>query len=392
MERRFEKGAPCPSVGGRAAAKKEGEQLEQLRRDGRGELRAMALSFVDLAYHDKAGASKTAAVRWWSKFCKAALGEGPLRLLENTAPLRTKLGEELVVMEFACWLVKVRGVAPETARKYISTVQAWHERRTGVRLAGGMSMARVAAMLRGMENAEGGKRPRRLRRGVTPQQLAEGLRRCLGGASASEANWTAALSVGLCGLLRAKELGRGDARASNWATDITRADITFTVRQGVECAVLRMRPCEKGRMGTQGKTVNVWLAGGGKFVDPVAALRRLYRVDAVPESEWGRTPLFREEGGAAITTRRVRAVVKGIMAAIGENPDEYGAHSLRIGGATAAMAEGVPPAYIKAMGRWCSEVYAIYCRLSSAAVLKFGRAIGSAEYVDFDTEFREHEW
>ena len=141
-------------------------------------------------------------------------------------------------------------------------------------------------------------------------------------------------------------------------------------------------------MGTQGKTVNVWLAGGGKFIDPVAALRRLYRVDAVPKSEWGRTPLFREGGGAAITTRRVRAIVKGLMTALGENPDEYGAHSLRIGGATAAMAEGVPPAYIKAMGRWSSEIYAIYCRLSSAAVVKFGGAIGSAECVDFDTQFR----
>ena len=362
-----------------------------MRRGGTGELRALALSFVDLAYHDKAGASKTAAVRWWGKFCEWAMGEGPLRVIESTAPLRTKLGEELVVMEYACWLVKVRGVAPETARKYVSTVQAWHQRRTGVRLAGGLSMARLAAMLRGMENAEGGKRPRKLRRGVTPLQLAEGIRQCLGGASADEANWVAALSTGLCGLLRAKELGRGDARASDWTKDLTRADVTFMVRHGVMCAVLRMRPCEKGRMGTQGKTVSVWLAGGGRFVDPVAALRRLYEVDAVPESEWGRTPLFRE-AGAAISTRRVRAVVKGLVAALGGNPDEYGAHSLRIGGATAAMAEGVPPAYIKAMGRWSSEIYAIYCRLSSAAVVKFGGAIGSAEYVDFENEFREHEW
>ena len=117
-----------------------------MRRGGTGELRALALSFVDLAYHDKAGASKTAAVRWWGKFCEWAMGEGPLRVIESTAPLRTKLGEELVVMEYACWLVKVRGVAPETARKYVSTVQAWHQRRTGVRLAGGLSMARLAAI------------------------------------------------------------------------------------------------------------------------------------------------------------------------------------------------------------------------------------------------------
>ena len=355
-------------------------------------MRASALGYMDLAYHDRAGASSTAAVRWWGKFCQWGLGEGALRVVDSVAPLGEKLREELVVMEFACWLVTERGVSPETARKYVSTVQAWHERQTGVRLAGGLRLARLAAMLRGMERAEGGKRPRRLRRGVTPQKLAEGMRRCLEGASADEANWVAALSVGLCGLLRAKELGRGDAKASNWATDVTRADVSFVRRGGADCAVLRMRPCEKGRMGTQGKTVKVWLVGGGRFLDPVAALRRLFKVDEVPVEEWGRTPLFRERQGEALSTRRVRNVVRALMAAVGENPTEYGAHSLRIGGATAAMAAGVPPAYIKMMGRWSSEIYAIYCRLSNVAVINFGSAISSAEYEDFESAFREHEW
>ena len=127
-------------------------------------------------------------------------------------------------------------------------------------------------------------------------------------------------------------------------------------------------------------------------MDPVAALRRLFEVDSVPRGKWKETPLFREADGAAITTRRVRAVVRGLMAVVGENPMEFGAHSLRIGGATAAMAAGVPAHYIKVMGRWSSEIYEIYCRVSDAAVMRFGGAIASAKYEDFETEFREHEW
>ena len=145
-------------------------------------------------------------------------------------------------------------------------------------------------------------------------------------------------------------------------------------------------------MGEQGKTVRVWLAGGGKHLDPVAALEALFEVDYVPMEEWASTPLFREADGSAFTTRRVRSVVRGLMESVGEAPLEYGAHSLRIGGATAALAAGVPPHYIKAMGRWCSEIYEIYCRLSDAAVVRFGTAIASMDYEDFENEFQDDEW
>ena len=57
----------------------------------------------------------------------------------------------------------------------------------------------------------------------------------------------------------------------------------------------------------------------------------------------------------------------------------YGAHSLRIGGATAALAAGVSPALIRLMGRWDSEVYEIYCRMSVQSALGVGRALTSAD-------------
>ena len=75
-------------------------------------------------------------------------------------------------------------------------------------------------------------------------------------------------------------------------------------------------------------------------------------------------PLFCHEDGVAIRVSELRAELKRWMAAIGLDPARFGAHSLRIGGASAALAAGVPPALIRIMGRWSSDVYEIYCRMS----------------------------
>lgn len=59
-----------------------------------------------------------------------------MRALEADSTRAERLDEEYLVMRFAAWLVVERGVAPKTAGGYISTVQAWHARRFGCRLAG----------------------------------------------------------------------------------------------------------------------------------------------------------------------------------------------------------------------------------------------------------------
>ena len=62
---------------------------------------------------------------------------------------------------------------------------------------------------------------------------------------------------------------------------------------------------------------------------------------------------------------------------------------MRIGGATAALAAGVPPALIRIMGRWSSDVYEIYCRMSEQSALGVGRAISSAEVATLEEGFHE---
>ena len=62
---------------------------------------------------------------------------------------------------------------------------------------------------------------------------------------------------------------------------------------------------------------------------------------------------------------------------------------MRIGGATAALAAGVPPQLIRLMGRWSSDVYEIYCRMSREAALRVGRSLTSTAVHTFEGGFTE---
>jgi len=63
------------------------------------------------------------------------------------------------------------------------------------------------------------------------------------------------------------------------------------------------------------------------------------------------------------TVEQVRGTVKYLMLSLGLDPRKFGAHSLRIGGATAALSAGLSPAAIRAAGRWASDVYILSAAL-----------------------------
>ena len=78
--------------------------------------------YIDLSYHDKKGGDSSTAVRRWRMFCVDAAADGSWvrALVEASATKDEKLGEEYLVMRFACWLVVEWGVQPSTAEGYIS--------------------------------------------------------------------------------------------------------------------------------------------------------------------------------------------------------------------------------------------------------------------------------
>ena len=60
------------------------------------------------------------------------------------------------------------------------------------------------------------------------------------------------------------------------------------------------------------------------------------------------------------------------------------AHSLRIGGATAALAASMSPATIRAAGRWSSDIYEIYCRISRQSAASVTSLISSTPFEDLE--------
>ena len=129
----------------------------------------------------------------------------------------------------------------------------------------------------------------------------------------------------------------------------------------------------------------------GSILQPVSAMRE-YLTKRAFVGDASTVPLFVNATGAPLRAADVRKAVKKIVLAVGENPNLYGSHSLRIGGATAALAAGVSPAHIQLLGRWDSDCYQIYCRLCRQAAIAVGSKVASTRFEDFEGMFDHEEF
>ena len=75
------------------------------------------------------------------------------------------------------------------------------------------------------------------------------------------------------------------------------------------------------------------------------------------------------------------------MHAIGRDSSAYGAHSLRIGGATALAWMRVPGEDIQCAGRWHSGAYLAYIRERRGETLRMLTQVAGAETDDMEADF-----
>jgi hypothetical protein len=324
-------------------------------------------------------------VNHWRTFC-AQENTPHDRPIDPSSPLWVKLEEEMLAMQFCCALVQDRGVAPDTAACYFGSVQGWHSKEHGIKLAAGMKLARLPAMLKGLRRVLGAN-SRAVRRGVAPAALKRGMDAILDRSIPAHANIRAALALALQGLLRSAEYACDAGVKFNPAKHLTRADI---VECSAERLVVMMLPCKNMRHLT-GKTCPLVIGSGGEMVDAVAEVRNMMAVDPVGPLAAGSTPLFRDPAtNEPLRTAHMRQCVRDVMRAAGvSDPSHFGTHSLRIGGATALFAAGADPTVIRTMGRWSSDCYRLYVRACFESTLKWSRLAGSTEVHDLAGEFDE---
>jgi len=354
-----------------AAPRLEGSAYDALAR------RAIANATVD----GRGGASHT-GVRRWRRFC-AEQGLCPDRPLDPNASLAAKLHEDWLIIRFVACLVQDTGIKPRTATNYLGAVQGWHARQHGIKLAGGLKLERLPAMIKGVRRIYGDS-GRRVRRGVPLQLLRQAMDLMLDPANRNHVTIRAALSLGFQGLLRGAEFA---VDGTQWkeSLHLSRADVVTLTKERL---VVMMRPC-KNMNHLTGKTVPLVIGAGGKFVDAVADMRRLFEIDPVDSSAAKQTPLFRLRSGRPITVDMLRDWVKWLMQGIGLRSEHFGAHSLRIGGATALFAAGADPNIICTMGRWSSDCYRLYVRAYFNQTLEWTQLAGSTVVDDVAAEFEE---
>lgn len=342
--------------------------------------------YLDAAVVDRSGGLRTTGVRWWLKYVVLGRSLAPFTRLTAHSSLEDKLEAEQLLMDFALWLALCRPsgrpISARTIKKYISQVRAWHLRQYRTHLCGDLDYSAVNDLMKGVCRLI--EQPaKRVRYGVRTQHLSEAIARHLSSASPDDANWAAALTVGFCGLMRAAEFSLQRKEVFNPLLHLSRADVAFRrTAAGRKYVIIMMRPAKlkPGR----GKDVPLLLSGGGTLLDPVAALERLWAQDPVPLDQRASTPLFRTAASGEMRVAQVRGMVKLLMSMLGLDPRTFGAHSLRIGGATAGLAGNLSEHTLRAAGRWQGDAMSLYTRASKEAMMSIATIVGSTAFEDIE--------
>jgi len=342
---------------------------------------------------DGGGNTSHPAVQHYCRFMSLGLNTEICRVLDPlSTPLERKLEEVDLIECFAWWLVTQVGVNTESAWTYVTTVNAWHNRWFHVPLAGGMPLTRIHGFLQGHQRLLGHPIARRRRIGVRPAHLAAGIRAALQPrTSALHANVAAALECGLVAIARAGELVSTRASlAFTRARHPSRADVVFEYdAMGQPVAGTLWIINSKARGSEMLRKLPVPLPMDGKHLAPGRALYYLLHViDPTPAHAAASTPLFRDpRTGRILTVAFLRSILRSCMAAIGRDPSVYGAHSLRIGGATALAFLRIPGDQIQAAGRWHSGAYLRYLRQTRGRALMNLTLVAGADTDDMEADF-----
>ena len=306
------------------------------------------------------------ALRHFNLFAASTAGRVPFVLPESHADRAALLHNEETMMLFAAYLTSESTRAASTVLAYCSLLRSYVCTKHGIQIP--TDTARWRKFAKALKRQH--PTQRRACRALRVAHLRAAHHGVWRAGSAAHANEWALVCCGLHALARPMELAH-----------LTRAHLSFQTGEP-PCAVIWITPLKKAP--GQGPVPILIAPGDESGADAYAACVRLVCVDPVHPSERHRTPLFRQANGRPFTRTSITALIRAVARAAGEGGDAlaFSGRSMRIGGATELAAMGASQLTIKLMGRWDSNAYRAYTRVSRGQALSLSAAFSRAAPID----------
>ena len=176
----------------------------------------------------------------------------------------------------------------------------------------------------------------------------------------------AACCLGFFGFMRSGEF-TSPSRVLTSQPAITLGDVAVDSHANPKLIKVTLR---RAKTDPFGRGVDIFFGRTSATVCPVAAI-----LDYLAIRPKGEGPLLVHADGSPLTRDQFVRAVKRALQAANIDSSLYSGHSFRIGAATAAAAAGVPAYFIKMLGRWESEAYAIYIKTPREALASISTLI-----------------
>ena len=111
----------------------------------------------------------------------------------------------------------------------------------------------------------------------------------------------------------------------------------------------------------------------------VCAVKAMYRYLRYRKKKKG--PLFKFRDRTYLTRQTVTSTIRAALEYRGKEVKRYSSHSFRIGAASTAAEAGLPDSLIKSLGRWRSNCYQHYIRISTKRLKQVPKQLASVHRV-----------
>ena len=330
------------------------------------------------------------ARRSWDAFVDSLAEERPDAIWEPGEygmSLRASLHNEITMMMFAAWLVRL-GLQSSTASTYLSLVRVSLEAELGWKLTLRDQETRLPRMMRALRRMFSCIRRRRIGWRAHHHRT---LRQRLGTPQGVRATTReAVLCTAREGLARCCELGPRRAADFDAQAHPTVGDLRFEERPEPH-VILMLLPAKKPP-GRAHKVPVPFAAAVGPVVGAYAAIRRM--LVARREADGGQlrddAPLFVGLSGQPMTAGQMVEIFRAAASAVGIAAGDITGHSGRIGGSTDHFAMETPPAVLQICGRWDSDLWQIYTRQCIEQTLRYSVAASACADVSIEETYEDY--